>query len=455
MKVLGEAGLGALCQQIKASQAGGGTIYGEFFGEDFDTAIRAAIQAVKDTGKSVIDMTAFTGEHDLNDTVVIDTPCTILLGAATITLKSGEIMFDIQANNVTIKGIGRATDEKHMDESGQTKLVLDRGSRYHISARGFRNIYMDNMSLVGKQSTSMLNSVTVETSKAGAGGVFIDEYPGKGTGDAANINLTNLFIYGSYCHGIYMGLCITSSIQNCRISKATGACVYINGGTSISMINIYAASSYRFGFVLKGLAYSTMIGCVSEYTSLACWVRSCKSVTINAFGCESTQNMTYSNLSDLGYTVTNYDGTTTAVKDLPSESWSYGSSGKITPTQALIGMGILVTGGQNIGIYQPYFTNLSYNYTVEVPRMAAITIVGGASNVTVDNPYWKDSKRANKQNHDYAIGLGCENVTFTFNDQVGITNTVPYSDVWATKSIVFNGSETSYIRSGRTIYPTA
>lgn len=449
MKVLGEAGLGALCQQIKASQAGGGTIYGEFFGADFDTAIRAAIQAVKDTGKSVIDMTAFTGEHDLNDTVVIDTPCTILLGAATITLKSGEIMFDIQANNVTIKGVGRAADENKLDEPGQTKLIVKAGTKYHISARGFRNIYIDNMSLVGTQNAVNL---AISGSWTGSGGIFIDEHPGKGVGDAANINISNIFIYGSYAHAIYMGLTITSTIQNCRISKASAAGIWINGGTSISMINVYVASAYRAGFVLKGLAYSSMIGCVAEFTSIGCWLRSCKSVMVSAFGCEST--MYYSgNKVDLGWKVTNFDGSETAIKDVPDEAWYYDTN-RMTPAQAYIGLGMLITGGQNIGIYQPYFTNLAQNTakTTSIPRLAAISVLGGAANVTIDNPYWKQTRTA--QNHDYSIGKDCVNVTLNFNDASGVTNSTPYSTSWTTQSIVFDGSETSYVRSGRNVYPT-
>ena len=96
---------------VAGANFGGGVVYAEKYGNDFETALNAAIAASVAEGRAftTIDCTYFTGRWVFRETVVIETPVTIRLGNVHI-VSHGENVFDVRSNNVRIEGVNRSTD---------------------------------------------------------------------------------------------------------------------------------------------------------------------------------------------------------------------------------------------------------------------------------------------------------------------------------------------------------
>lgn len=461
-----------LMQKIESQY--GGYVFGDQYSSNFEEALNMALEQSKTSDTSIIDMTAFTGEHYCNNQFVIDHPVIIKLGSARITMNDVNF-FNIQSSNVTIEGCGKSSDYESINISNSTTLVLNGISNlpnegYHIYSKGNKNCVYKNMNLKGIKTTLGRRCESTTHPINGTGGIYIEKAnPGTtASGNTCNATiLENLLIDGTKAHGIYIDTPILSKLDNIRLSNIAGHGVYISGGTSTTLTSVYIASCELAGFLIHGSTYMDLINCVAENCGCGFWFRSAFNISTFNPGIESTKNKggnPWSQSEGYGFniTTTNQAGETVRIKDIPDESWTYAdNSSSISAAGLFKGFGIIITGGKNIDIYSPYIFNISTNNPSNVindgacyvkvlgnNRMSRITGLGLKDTIGVDPVYEVDIASSVK---GFTLGYDVEDNTF----KNGYTNSTPIvtsGAKGATTAPVYNASSTSVIISNNYVY---
>ena len=305
---------------------------------NFGATLQSAINSVA-TG-SIIDCTTYTGSQSITSSIIINKPLTIRLGYSDInvnfnTFNTSSHLFNINnTSNVIIEGLGRSP--KSDFQSSPTRIIMNNtGSGYHIFGTGSNSIIIQNLDLIGVQSSNY--DLTT-----GAGGVcFIEPNPGvsQAGNTVNNISISNLFVSGTRDHGIYFVGSILSEVKNCRVSNAGGHGFFTTeGSTSTQFTNCYASSGKLAGFCIYNTSYSTLENCSAENFSAGYWIRS--SFNISLIGCGAESNKLSGTLptDDLGISFGSY-----AVDDWTT---SYSS--------LMSGSSYVLTGGKNIVLNNPY-----------------------------------------------------------------------------------------------------
>lgn len=305
---------------------------------NFGATLQSAINLV--TTGSIIDCTSYTGSQFITSSITINKPLTIKLGYSNINVDFDSSNLNTHAfiidnvSNVNIEGLGRSP--KSATQPSPTNITMtNAGSGYHIFGTGSNSIKIQDLDLIGIQSSNY--DLTT-----GAGGVcFIEPNPGisQAGNTVNNISISNLFVSGTRDHGIYFVGSILSEVKNCRVSNAGGHGFFTTeGSTSTQFTNCYASSGKLAGFCIYNTSYSTLENCAAENFSAGYWIRS--SFNISLIGCGAEVNKISGILpsNDLGITFGSYtvDDWTTSFLTLMSGS-SY-----------------VLTGGKNIILNNPY-----------------------------------------------------------------------------------------------------
>jgi len=307
-------------------------------GTNFGSKLQTAINTLN-TG-SIIDCTYYTGSQTISSSITINKPITILLGNSDInvnftTYTTSSHAFTISnTSGVIIKGLGRSP--KSDTQLSPTRVTMaNTGSGYHIFGTGSNGITIQDLDLVGVQSSNY-NLTT------GAGGVcFLEPNPGvsQAGNTINNILLSNLFIDGTRDHGIYFVGSIMSNVKDCRISNAGGHGFFTTeGSTSTKFENCYASSGKLAGFCIHNTSYSTLENCAAENFGAGYWIRS--AFNISLIGCGAEMNKLSGALpnSDLGITFGGY-----LIDDWTNDFKSF-----------ISGSSYVLTGGKNIVLNNPY-----------------------------------------------------------------------------------------------------
>lgn len=438
---------------VAGANFGGGVVYAEKYGNDFETALNAAIAASVAEGRAftTIDCTYFTGRWVFRETVVIETPVTIRLGNVHI-VSHGENVFDVRSNNVRIEGVNRSTDRTvtevpnmtvvELDQSGLDVTVWNDGRKgYHIWSHGNKNCQYRNMFLLGRRTTLGRQCGNAAHPINGWGGVHIEPEVPCTTISGNTVNATvleNLLIDGTKAHGIYLDTPILSFVRNCRLSSVAGHGVFVNGGTTTMLENVYVASCQLAGFCLWGVTYCAVLNSVAEYCGIGWWIRSSFSVSIFAPGVEHAVSSGY-NLwegtktaeTKYGFNIVTQDGNGTSyrVNDVPNDSVNMGGV-NVHYRNMFVGIGYLVTGGRNIDIYSPYVTGIGFDpenvaaNEVVRPHHRYLAVLGNARAVNVSNAGFSGgaaSEGAHKtlfgqgMRYEVEIGAAANGVDLSFN----------------------------------------
>lgn len=368
------------------------------YGTNLATALTAAIAAVDSTKTTILDCSDFTGNITISQTIVIDKPCTIQFGNCTITSTAANF-FEIKSNNVTILGLGRQTD-RTTSVSNSTTFVLtgstainnDSDKGYHIYSKGNKNLRFEYFTLKGTRTTLGRQCGNASYPINGCGGIHIDkENPlAAGSGNTCNnIIINQLLIDGTKAHGIYINTPILSKITNTRLSYVAGHGIFLNGGTSITLDNVYVASAQLAAYCTLSVTYCTFLNTVAETCAIGYLLRSSNNVSLFSPGCEQTCNQgttVWNNAKNVsgkyGFNITATDGTnTSAITDVNSDLYNQFSG---TP--------YFIQGGNSISLYTPYATGIcgakNYNNatsTATAKTTSVLRIVGNAQDVFVNN----------------------------------------------------------------------
>jgi hypothetical protein len=412
----------------------GGYVYIEKYDKtNFENALKTALTEAKakyDNGTNknavILDCTYFTGTHTLSSGFTgfnLETPVKLVFGSIKVVFNNpgDNNLFNIKHNDVSIVGINRNTDSDQIATedtaaNGATLFIMDGdGSNssdnlngYHIKSSGFKNILIDSITLRGKRSAMGEYYQSTNYPISGIGGIYIEK--GNPSGDATsgltcnNVRINNVLISETKAHGIYINTPILSSITNTRLSGCGGHGIYILGGTSINMENVYASSGNFAGFCIQNASYVQLANCVAEIFGIGFLIRGSNSVTLHCPGVEETSNFgiypwrkttteKYTEVREKSNDIYGlglvHTGSNTRINDV--------ASGLDT---CFIGYGIYITGGDGINVFSPYIKSIgqSKSKTLGYPKgtetsnkLNFISVVNSANLVNIINPHFKMS----------------------------------------------------------------
>lgn len=417
------------------SQSFGGYVYIEKYDKtNFENALTTALAEAKteydnSTNKNaiILDCTYFTGTHVLSDGFTgfnLETPVKLVFGSIKVVFNNpgDNNLFNILHNDISIVGINRNTDASQIATedtaaNGATLFIMngdgnnssDNLNGYHIKSSGFKNILIDSITLRGKRSAMGEYYQSTNYPISGIGGIYIEKGDPSGTATSGltcnNVRINNVLISETKAHGIYINTPILSSITNTRLSGCGGHGIYILGGTSINMENVYASSGNFAGFCIQNASYVQLANCVAETFGIGFLIRGSNSVTLHCPGVEQTSNFgrfpwrntlttektstsTNSNSGIYGLGLL-HTGTTNIIKDVVSDLES-----------CFIGYGIYITGGDGINVFSPYIKSIGQsksgtlgytNSTTPSDKLNFISVVGTANLINIINPHFKMS----------------------------------------------------------------
>jgi hypothetical protein len=97
--------------------------------------------------------------------------------------------------------------------------------------------------------------------------------------------------------GFHFDDIIVSQVRDCQSSRTENGFQIPNletgGGTSLTMTGCYALKSDKWGYYLRGISYSTLVGCACDYANRSgggggYFFGACHGVTVSSCGCEVT-----------------------------------------------------------------------------------------------------------------------------------------------------------------------
>lgn len=458
----------------------GGDVLAHRFGNDFETATKAALAYAKANGFSTVDASWFSGEHICQTRFIIDFPVTLKLGNIVAKMQDS-MFFNIKANNVCIIGCNRQTDKTIFDGNA-TELVLEGISTqcndgYHIYSRGHKNCQYRNMVLRGIQTSTGRQCNNPQYPINGTGGIFIEK-PNPGTvtfGNTTNATIIeNLLIDGTKAHGIYLDTPILSMLRDVRVSSAGGHGVFISGGTTVTLESVYVASARYAGFCLQGVTYCSVINSVAENCGCGWWLRSVNNVSLFSPGVETTYNLglnPWSNSQPISkrYGVAedtlSSDGQLVRIVDVPDEEWQMGNR-TIHARSLFCGYAFVVTGGRNIAIHTPYSISIANEVDPENPRLdrvkdqlCTMLILGNCRALHINNALFQEqagSPIPDAIRHEIEIAESATGVDLSFNPYGTIlssyTSLTPVTSDQSKTAPVLCLSKTSMVHCGNIFY---
>ena len=386
-----------------------------FAGANLGARIQAAIDSVP-AGSTIDCQGAFQAGIPLTITAPINITkqITILLGSYTITATpgAGNNVFNIKTSGVRIIGNGSST--KIGNEHGPTRVVMTNGN-LHVYAflntsTQVASTVIKDLDLIGVISTyykylpgtlTPKNPGTRTFNLDGCGGILISEpnpyLTGQGNNTSKNI-IDNVFVSKTQHHGISIIGGVTTLIQNCRLSSCSGHGIFIDSGTTTStLINNYVSSAVLAGIKVKDSSSVALIGNGTDECGIGLFLRACTSCTvINHYAelCRSRSldympwrtSVTLGNGTQLGGTIGDISNSSNTVGNLYN------------------GTSIVVSGGQNISIENPYSKDAgapstgsnAWSITQSSTYDARhYRICRGANMVRLNNPYCKVDQSTN------------------------------------------------------------
>ena len=414
----------------------GGYVYIEKYDKtNFENALKTALAEAKakyDNGTNknavILDCTYFTGTHVLSTEFTgfnLETPVKLIFGSIKVVFNNpgDNNLFNILHNDVSIVGINRNTDVSQIAiednaPNGATVFIMNGDSSnssdnlngYHIKSTGRKNILIEGITLKGKRSEIGEYYQSTSHPITGIGGIYIEKGnpadPATSGLTCNNVRINNLLISDTKAHGIYINTPILSSITNTRLSGCGGHGIYILGGTSINMENVYASSGNFAGFCIQNASYVQLANCVAETFGIGFLIRGSNSVTLHCPGVEQTTN----------YGRYPWRNTLTSEKTSSSSNSNSGvyglgllhtGSNEIIKDvvsgldTCFIGYGIYITGGDGINVFSPYIKSIGQtkSSTIGYPESTSpsaqlnfISVVGEANLVNIINPHFKMSE---------------------------------------------------------------
>jgi hypothetical protein len=108
------------------------------------------------------------------------------------------------------------------------------------------------------------------------------------TGAAAGLEIRNVFVVNFGGDAVYLNTAITSAFTNVRCqAKSGGYAFHAVSGTSLVFNACYANGSFKTGYYLDGVHYSSLAGCAADSTNQAYYLNNCEDITLTGCGCES------------------------------------------------------------------------------------------------------------------------------------------------------------------------
>ena len=453
---------------------GGGYVYIEEYGNDFQTALTNALASIpaESTDATIIDCTYFHGEHIITSGFVINNPVKLMFGGINVIYNNpgDSNFFTINSNDVSIIGINRNTD-KNSVSTGATTFTMtgtennDNLNGYHIKSTGHKNILIQGLTLKGVRTSMGHQYLDPGYPLDGVGGIYIEkENPAETSGGITcnNTRIENVLIAGSKAHGIYIDTPILSTIKNVRVSDCGGHGIFLNGGTSTMLENVYASSANMAGFCIYGSTYIQLNNCVAENAGVGFWLRSAREITLQSPGVEETKTygaQPWRNTSNgkvgLGLRtsgVSDGQAVDVFISDVSNSQGGY-----------FIGYGILITGGQGINIFTPYIKSIAVpvgatagypNGTSISNKVKYIEVTDTARGVYILNPTFKeDSESVIPTTIRNEISIGdntrCVDLVYDTTSTVLVSGT-PLSaitDDSAAKAPIYCNNNTAFIRS--------
>jgi hypothetical protein len=341
----------------------------------FDTVFRNAVANA--SAGDVLDLTAWTGNQSLSDTITINKALTLLLGNINISYNStarNKNMFDITSDSVRIIGYGRSPNPSTL--TAPTKLTMTgAGGGYHIRTRGASSLVFKDFDCHGIRSAWNQHEGTF----TGVGGLFLEKADPNSTASGNTVNnliIDGVFVNNTIGHGIYVDTPIIAKISNSRVSGAGRHGIYIKGGTSIVIDASYVASAHLAGFCFDTVSYAAFSASASENCGVGYWFRSCNAVNLYGCGAEMLINKG-SGDTIFGSGVNNsgiLNGAGSVIDDCNS-----------TYRDSFRGVGYLITGGRNINLFAPYSTNVGMigEAGASSVNSAHFTIKGAARGINI------------------------------------------------------------------------
>jgi len=344
-----------------------------FAGPTFTDKLNQAIAYLDPGGK--LDLTN-QGDNVITSTIIFDKPINVFWPIAEFnyTGAAGTDMFEIATDQFNCYGQGRTP--KASVTIATTKFIMASG-RYHFYSRGHGLIRLEDFDCFGIKSLDTEDYPNANLS--GSGGLYFEKADPGTTSGGNNITglfLVNIYIESTYAHGVYMDTPIISKLTNVRTSNVRGHSFYMNGGTSTVFESCFAASGYQAGFCISGAAYCTLYGCAGETHGVGFWLRSVQGISIFSTGGESNKNVGAAVNPVLLETLAGDDITPVSINDISSDFIS-----------SFRGITWLISGGQGIGLFSPYSTNINQEYGFGNSNTSRhFKVMGNTRGLTITNP---------------------------------------------------------------------
>lgn len=343
-----------------------------FPGLTFTDRLNEAITYLDPGGK--LDLTN-QGDNIITSTIVFPKAIKVIWPASEImyTGVAGTDMFSIETDQFTCNGTGRSP--KRAVIADVTRFIMTSG-RYHFHSRGRGLISLDGFDCKGVKSSDSLAHPNLN----GSGGLYFEKAdPGtvSGGNNVTGLFVNNVYIEDTYAHGIYVDTPILSAIRNVRVSGARGHGFYQNGGTSTLYESDFCASSSQAGFCIQSTAYCSLVNCAGETSGVGFWLRSVQGISIFSTGGESNKNTGAVANPVLLTTLAGDNTTVVTIRDISSDFLG-----------DFRGSTWLITGGQGIGLFSPYSTNITQSYDGNGPAHQArhFKVRGNTRGLTISNP---------------------------------------------------------------------
>lgn len=461
----------SITEAIDLNPRGGYIFIEKFDRENFQNALKLALESLEEGEDAIIDCTYFKGEHIITEGFQINNPVKLIFGGIDLTFDNpiDTNLFTFNCNNISIVGLNRNTDKTQTDNGATIFRMKNPDSSlngYHIKSRGNKNILIEGITLKGLRTTMGRQYGNTQYPIDGVGGIYIEKAKPEvveATNTCNNTRIENVLIAGSKAHGIYIDTPILSTFKNIRLSDCGGHGIFVNNGTSLMIENVYSSSANMAGFCIYGASYVSLNNCSSENSGIGFWIRSAFNVTLMSPGVEETRtygtspwrlSQPISGKYGLGLTTLSSDNTSVVeISDVNTEYSEY-----------FIGYGILISGGKSINVFTPYVKTIGEKIVYEAysggtslsTNVKFINIVGNNRSSFIMNPGFKeasDSLVPTNIKHEIGIGVDVEKLELIYDTNSTLLQGTLDSTTYVTdkdkRAPIYCKSTSCVIRSGK------
>lgn len=214
------------------------------------------------------------GDNKNDDTVALQAAINAAqtAGGGTVFMPPGIYLISSQLtipSQVTLSGSGPFTTEIKSYTTGAVSF-------------GGTMIYVQDAQWVTIQNLSVQG---VGITGSNCNGIWVRLVSGSNN---KHITLRNVRAYNMAGFGVKLETPIMCVLENVRTVSTTDDGIFMNNGTSTTLISCYVGSSKKAGYHFDTMSYSSLIACASEGNGISYWLNASNNNVLQACGCETS-----------------------------------------------------------------------------------------------------------------------------------------------------------------------